>query len=422
MTTVPIELPSQYRELFNPHWRNIVYYGGRGSGKSQSVARALLIIGRQSRKRYLCTREYQKSIKDSVHKLLSDLINKYGLIDYEVQKQGIYNRITGTEFIFAGLHNNVAEIKSMEGIDAAWCEEAQSLSDESLDVLSPTIRKPGSQLIFTFNRQRERDPVYVRYVMKSPPKTYAKQVNYDALKSLGWFPDVLEQERLDDKANYPSIYAHKWLGEPINESDMALISRDKIDQAFVSKEHHDGDIVLGADIARFGGDRTAIVVRNGNRVVYGKILEGRDTQVVAREIIRLAEKYHADAINVDETGVGGGVVDAIRLEREVTGINFGERPKDPTKYLNWISESWFNLAENIADYDLSWFNDQSDWKGLPDELAGREWRVGAGGKSAVQSNDEFKKAFGRSPDLADALILAFGDKPHTVWASADDLL
>src|SRR5687768_8989046 len=116
ITRTRVQLPAEFKELFNPQWRYLVFYGGRGSGKSHSVARSLLLRGRQSRIRILCTRELQKSIKDSVHKLLSDLIEQYGFTDYLVLKDSITNRITGTEFIFLGIRHNVSEIKSTEGI------------------------------------------------------------------------------------------------------------------------------------------------------------------------------------------------------------------------------------------------------------------------------------------------------------------
>ena len=100
-----------------------------------------------------------------MHKLLSDLIHQFEFTDYEILKDSITNTATGTEILFTGIRNNTNEIKSMEGIDICWVEEAQSITEQSLDVLTPTIRKEGSQIIFTFNRFTELDPVYVRYVM-----------------------------------------------------------------------------------------------------------------------------------------------------------------------------------------------------------------------------------------------------------------
>jgi len=142
-----IIIPPEYGELFNPKWRNILYYGGRGGLKSHSVARALLLRATEKKTRILATRELQRSIKDSVHKLLSDLINDYELTNFLILKETIIEKNNGSEFIFRGIRNNTSEIKSTEGVDICWCEEAHAMTRESIDILTPTIRKPGSQLI-----------------------------------------------------------------------------------------------------------------------------------------------------------------------------------------------------------------------------------------------------------------------------------
>ena len=390
--------------------------------KSGTVARVLLIRAMQKKGKCLCAREYQNSIADSSYSLLLNIIETYKLPFFEFTKDSIISTKTGYSFIFKGLHNNLQSIKSIDGLTEAWVEESQTVSDDSLEVLVPTVREPGSQLFYTYNRLREADPVHKRGVIEGRPNSLVLNVNYDVAEKYGWFNDDLRVEMEDDKKNRPALYRHKWLGEPIDESDMALISREKLSTAFIDKGELTGDVEIGADIARYGSDRTVVVVRRGNTVIDAKIMQGQDTQVVAREIELLADRYSAKEIKVDETGVGGGVVDAIRLNRDVTGVNFGSKPNDPSKYVNWISEAWFNLAERIEELDLSWFNGRREFDGLTDELAMREWKVGAGGKSAVQSKDEFKKSFGRSPDIADALILAFFTKPTKRWATADELL
>lgn len=146
--TVRIKFLAEFKQLFNESWRNFVFHGGPGSGKSRHVALALLLRGRSKKLLILCTRELQNTIADSVHKLLTDIINDYGFTDYEITEKVIRNKITGTEFIFKGLRHNATEIKSTEGIDIAWVEEAQSISEASLKVLVPTVRKAGCQLIY----------------------------------------------------------------------------------------------------------------------------------------------------------------------------------------------------------------------------------------------------------------------------------
>jgi phage terminase large subunit len=209
-----IEIPPEFKRLFDNDWREAAVYGGRYSLKSHTVARILLIRARQSKIRVACFREFQNSISDSSHQLLKDLINEYELTDFQVTNNSIINTINNSDFIFKGLHNNEQSIKSTEGIDIAWVEEAQAVSNMSLEVLTPTVRKPGSQIIYTYNRELEDDPVHNRLVLEGRPNTLIINVNYDIAIKYGMMPDVIRLEMEDDQRNRPSLYKHKWLGEP----------------------------------------------------------------------------------------------------------------------------------------------------------------------------------------------------------------
>ena len=209
-----IEIPIEFKRLFDTDWREAGIYGGRFSLKSHTVARFLLIEGRRYKIRIGCFREFQNSIAESSHQLLSDLIKQYELNDYKVTDKAIVNTITGTDFIFKGLWNNEQSVKSVEGIDIAWVEEAQTVTEESLEVLTPTIRKPNSRIIFTYNRLTEADPVHKRLVLEGRPNTLIINVNYDIALKYGWMPEVIRVEMEDDKLNRPLLYKSKWLGEP----------------------------------------------------------------------------------------------------------------------------------------------------------------------------------------------------------------
>ena len=162
-----VEFPTKMGSLFKKA-RYKVYYGGRGAGKSHSIAKALLVKGVRKPIRVLCAREYMTSIKDSVHKLLSDQIELIGLQSfYEVTQNSIKGQ-NGTEFAFVGLKNNIANVKSFEGIDICWVEEAQTVSKTSWNVLIPTIRKEESEIWISFNPELEADETYKRFVV-SPP-------------------------------------------------------------------------------------------------------------------------------------------------------------------------------------------------------------------------------------------------------------
>ena len=210
-----IEVPKEFKVLFDldSDLRHIVLYGGRASGKSTSVALSLLILGMNKKLRILCTREVQNSIADSVHKLLSDLISKYKLNTWEVQKDIIRNKQTGSEIFFKGLHNNSQSIKSIEGIDIVWVEEAQSVSADSINTLVPTIRKAGSRLIWTFNRLTENDPVWELIVKKADDRTFVQRINSDAIESLLSKEIIEEREKM--RIDNPEMFEHVWLGEPM---------------------------------------------------------------------------------------------------------------------------------------------------------------------------------------------------------------
>lgn len=398
-----IQIPSDYRELFNPYWRNIFYYGGRASGKSENTARALLLRGRQEQKRILCTREIQNTIKDSVHRLLKDLIDLYSFTDYVPYNDTIINKFTGTEFIFKGLRQNINEIKSTQGIDLCWVEEAQSVSEHSWDILTPTIRKPGSQIIGTFNRFNELDPVYVRFVQHKPDRTYAKMVNYDILENLGLLPDVIKMEIEADREN-PALFAHKWLGEPISQSDMAIVSRTSVLEAMQRTVPAEGREIIGVDVARMGSDRTVFWKRKGLQSVDYKIFQHKRTTEVCDLLEKFADFNKQTEIKVDDTGVGGGVTDEMmKREYSVAAINFGGESKDKDKYPNWISEAWFSVAALMPQIGLI---QESD---LLMELSTRNWKQDIRGRRSVESKNEYKKRGYRSPDLADAMIICYAE-------------
>ena len=203
--------PKKLRCLFTPARYKFIR-GGRGSGKSWGIARALLILGSGKKLRILCTREVQKSIKQSVHQLLTDQIQELGLGQfYEVLANEIRGK-NGAQFFFAGLSDMTADsIKSFEGCDIVWLEEAQTLTKRSLTILIPTIRKEGSEIWASYNPELETDPIHDMAVVNPPPDAVSVLMNYN---DNPWFPATLEAERLHAKATMrPADYAHVWEGQ-----------------------------------------------------------------------------------------------------------------------------------------------------------------------------------------------------------------
>lgn len=221
-TEIKLKPPKIFQPLWTGAKRRNFIYGGRGSGKSHDVAEFCVIQAHSRKIRILCTRELQKSIEESVYTLLCDKIAKMGLSDFfTIYKNSIVGN-NGSEFIFAGVRQNINEIKSMENISICWVEEAQSMSRESLDILTPTIRAEGSILIFTFNPYKDTDPVYVE-AMNPDENTLVIKANY---KDNPYFPDVLRLEMERDKKNDYEKYLWVWEGECLGISK-AQIFRGK---------------------------------------------------------------------------------------------------------------------------------------------------------------------------------------------------
>jgi phage terminase large subunit len=205
-----LTLPKKLLPLLSPK-RYKVLYGGRGSSKSWSVARALIHLATIKPIRVLCARETQKSIQESVHRLLKDQIQSLGVEHlFDVQETKIVG-VNGSDFAFAGIRQQgVANLKSFEAVDVCWVEEAQVVTKKSWDVLVPTIRKPGSEIWITFNPELEDDETYKRFVLDADEDVWACQVNYS---DNPWFDEVLEKERVKMLARDPIGYKTTWEGQ-----------------------------------------------------------------------------------------------------------------------------------------------------------------------------------------------------------------
>lgn len=224
MSNQKIELPSKLRFLTEEKHRYKGARGGRGSAKSWSFARALLLLGGQETKRILCTRELQKSIKDSVHQLICDQIAEMNMgYWWEIQAQAIKHRSNGTAFGFAGLRHNIMELKSYEGADIAWVEEAQAVSKKSWEILVPTIRKEGSEIWVSFNPELEDDETYQRFVIHPPKDSRIEVMNW---RDNPWFPEVLRQEMEELKERDPDSYLHVWEGHPRQVLEGAIFAKE----------------------------------------------------------------------------------------------------------------------------------------------------------------------------------------------------
>lgn len=212
---IDLQIPEKLLPLITERRRYKSIRGGRGSGKSHTVARALLALGAsRERLRVACCREVQKSIDGSVKRLLDDLIDEYQLHDYfESQRTKIITALGG-EFTFHGLKDHSADaVKSLEACDIAWLEEAQKIGERSWQILTPTVRRPGSEIWASWNPELESDPVYQRTFVSPwvpPEKMLDIEINW---RDNPWYNEVLEDERQQLKRMNEDLYQHIWEGK-----------------------------------------------------------------------------------------------------------------------------------------------------------------------------------------------------------------
>lgn len=236
-----------------------VLWGGRDSTKSWGIAEALLRIATVRQVRILCTREFQVSIKDSSHKLLKDTIDRLGLNSwFDVTALTITSR-TGAEFIFKGLHNNEQGIRSTEGIDYCWVEEAQSVSEASWQSLLPTIRKDNAEVWLSFNLMDESDATYQRFVMKPPTGAIVHKLTYH---DNPYMSARSRQQMEDDKRRDFHLYEHIWLGMPLLISDAIIFAGkyrvEEFDDDGWKSDIGPGRLFFGADFG-FANDPATLM-------------------------------------------------------------------------------------------------------------------------------------------------------------------
>lgn len=260
---IRIPLPAPFRELLKPH-RTKVFYGGRGGGKSWAFARALLILAMQSKKRIICAREFQNSIRESVHALLEAQIRTLGLEDFFVVQERAILGPHGSEFVFMGLKQNIHSAKSFEGADILWIEEGQTTSKESLDIIIPTIRKEGSEIWISLNIETEEDPVKVQFIDNPGPGVYVRKVNFDENPKISSTLEGVRQDALrkietakseKERAQAQADYDHVWLGFPKRLTDAMVLKRWEIREFSIPANVR---WYYGADWG-FANDPTALV-------------------------------------------------------------------------------------------------------------------------------------------------------------------
>lgn len=405
---ISVDIAEPFLPLINQSVRYKLYHGGRGGGKSYAIADALLMKGLKEKLFIACFREIQNSIAESVHKLLSDRIKYYDLEEYRVQKDEIINILNGTRFIFKGLRDQDSQkIKSLEGVDIAWIEEAQTVTKGSWDILDPTIRKDGSEIWISMNRKEENDPIWVVMANKPDDRKLVVKVNY---YDNPFCPNELKMQAEACKETAYEEYLHIWEGEPLSQGDYKLINSNTVREAMKPKmDSSTSPLVIGLDIARAGSDRSVFCFRKGRWCYRLHAIKGFDTVELADLATRYIKDYRPHRMFLDLGNSGAGVYDILAHRgygEVVKGINFGGKAIQSDRYKNKRAEMWDGVNQWLRqELPVELPNDEE----LFDELCGIERVKVAQDQLQLEDKEEFKKRVGRSPDKGDALALTFAE-------------
>jgi len=389
-----------------------VLYGGRSSSKTWDAAGMAVFLAQRYHVKFLCTRQFQNRITDSVYTVIKHQIERFGLSkQFKITNNSIININTGSEFIFYGLWRNIDEIKSLEGVDVCWIEEAHNLSKEQWEILEPTIRKDGSEFWIIFNPQIRTDFVYKNFILNTPDYAITRKINYDENPFLSeTMMQLIESKKLENEDDYRHIY----LGEPRNDNVNSLFDYKTIDRAMNRNADTSGSTILGVDVARFGDDSTVIVTRQGLQVTDIEMRQQLSTTETASWVANKTNSIQSDGTIIDTIGVGAGVYDQLTQQGFycIEG-NFGYAADDKNRFINKRAECYFRLSEALKK-GLALPQDDA----LVEELVSVTYEYNEAGKIKITSKDKIKENLGRSPDKADALALTFFTTVHKQYTTS----
>ncbi len=438
------------RDFWTTPARNRVLHGGRMSSKSWDAAGFAVFLAANYRVRFLCTRQFQNKISESVYTLLKIQIERFGLRDeFNILNNSITHKKTGSEFLFYGLWRHIDEIKSLEGIDVLWIEEAHNLTENQWKVLEPTIRKKGSQVWIIFNPNFTTDFVYERFVINPPPDTIVRQINYPenpflnetALKLIA----AAKAEDIDD-------FNHVYLGQPNDDDDLSVIKRSWV---LASIDAHkiitptDGDWfggkTLGFDVADEGRDLNATTGMDGSVCVNLDEWKGGEDESMksTHRALTTARLMNASHLGYDSIGIGANTGSNINVLQKViprrerlTHFKFNaggkvNKPEQKYKRTNICNQDYFSNLKAQASWDvgdrfLNTYVAVTQGKSFPAEemisissecdsklldkltreLSTPNRHFDKAGKVKVESKEDLQKREIDSPNLNDSFIIA----------------
>jgi phage terminase large subunit len=418
--------------------RNRVLYGGRASSKSWEFCGRIAHIGQQYKTRILCVRRFQNKIKDSVYTLIKNQINNFGLTGYNVMASEIRHQ-NGTEFAFYGIERNTDEIKSFEGCDILYIEEAHNLTKEQWEILEPTIRKEGSEIWISFNPDLITDFVYQHFIVNPPRNTVSRLINYPDNKFLSnTLLDTIHEMKEQDFEQYQHVY----LGVPRSDDNSAIIKRSWVEAAIDAHLELEldlsGALTVGYDVADSGDDKNAIAKFNGAICEYIEEWKAAEDEL-AKSSNRAWSFVGSGRLIYDSIGVGAGVGAILKSEGKKNYFKFNAgdaafapdkeyAPKitNKQKFENLKAQSWRDVADRLRNtfnavrkgmkYEasdlISISSDIKEIESLKTELCSPRKDYSKRGLDMVESKKDLAKRGIASPNKADAFIM--GACPHLV--------
>ena len=432
--------------MANPYFKPLirkarykVLYGGRGSGKSYFLAELAVEVSRRIGTVILCAREFQGSLDDSVYQLLIETIERLGYTDeFDILKSTITHKGTGAKFVFYGIKNNVTKIKSIQGVGVCWVEEAEAVTKNSWDVLIPSIRgDKNAEIWVSFNPKNILDDTYQRFIVHPPKDSIVLKANYDINPHFADTPllaDMLECKERDE-----DLYRHIWLGEPVADSELAIIKPSWIEAAIDAHEKLGfsaaGRRILGFDVADEGDDANATVLRHGSVVTDMQQWRGQDVIYSADKVYLYAQEQDIDRIVYDNIGVGAGVKAQFRRKNgkvQTLGFNAGgavykpdakytDDKKNRDMFANIKAQAWWMVRDRFyktwravhhgdsypEDQLISLSSNLHELEYLTAELSRPQVDYDQNGRVKAESKKDMKKRGIPSPNRADALVMAF---------------
>lgn len=429
-------------------YRYLVLTGGRSSTKSWDAAAVAILLADECSMKFLCCRQLQNRIDQSVYTLLVHRIGELGLRHkFKITNNKILHLETGSLFVFYGLWRHIEEIKSFEGADVCWIEEAHALTESQWVILNPTIRKEGSQFWIIFNPNVSTDFAYQRFVVNPPPKTLNRHINYDENPYLS---NTLLDEINNLKEEDEDEYNHIYLGQPYDDDESVIIKRKwltaAIDAHLKLGFEPEGERRIGFDVADDGGDRCVNIFAHGNVAVAMEAWKADED-----DLIKSCKRTYNNALDTDSivtydaTGMGANVGSKfkeinedreeddpecrlVKYEKFVAGGEIlnpekeyatGRLNKD--MFSNFKAQAWWHVAgllfntwdaiTNGTEYDpdelISISSEIDGIEKLISELSTPKKDLDNRSKVKVESKKDLEDREIPSPDLADAFVMAF---------------